>query len=847
VLRTTLDNGLRVVLVEDRSAPVVALNVWVRVGSADERLQEGGMAHVFEHMLFKGTERRALGEIASTVEAAGGDINAFTSFDMTVYHITMASRDAAVGIDVLADAVQHSAFDPTELAKEAEVVLEEIRRGKDSPHRELSQSIFDLAYENHTYKRPVIGTEELVKSFTRDQLLDFFRRWYVPNNMTFVAVGDLDPEQTLAQIRDAFAQAKPREDLAHFRENEAAQATARAAIARRSFEQTLAGLAYPITAFRDNDTAYLDLLSMVLGSGESSRLYRNVKDRHDFVHTIGASAYTPLDPGLFLVEAALDAEAVEKTLSAIATEIQRMRAFGPSEIELERARVNLLSNQIYEKETMQGQARKVGYYETLSDGLEAEEEYLERVRRATPDDLKQVAQRYLAPEHANVVVLLPEEERPDLEEAALLAALDGEHGHAPAPAGKQVAENIYSYVLPGGLRIIVKPNQTIPLVAVRISFLGGLLAETDETQGLSSFLAEMLERGTERRSAAQIASEVEGIAGSIEGFAGRNSFGVAAEFLAESLDTGLELFADVLLRPAFKLDEIEKLRVERIAELKRREDNLSHKAFELFARELFGEHPYAFATLGTKKSVERLSREALVKYYETYAQPENAVVAVVGDVDPDAMVEAISTMLAGWNGTGTVSLPERKAPRTPDRARQAVLEKKKSQVHVVMGFPGLKLGDPDLAALDVLTQILSGQGGRLFLELRDKKSLAYSVTAFSIEGIDSGAFGLYIASAPDKLDESVNGLESQLRRLLQEPIARTEVERAKGYLIGTHAVSLQRYGGQASLLSLNELYGLGAAHHLGYEKRIEAVQIGDVERVARRVIQLDSPLVAIVR
>ncbi|MEE8557814.1 MAG: pitrilysin family protein, partial [Myxococcota bacterium] len=201
VVLTTLDNGLRVVIVEDRSSPVVALNIWVQTGSADETDDESGMAHVFEHMLFKGTERRAVGEIAQTVEGAGGNINAFTSFDMTVYHITMASRDAGVGIDVLSDAVLNSTFDPDELAKETEVVVEEIRRGEDSPSRVLFNALFSSAYTRHPYGRPVIGTTERVRSFTRPGLLDFHARWYVPNNMTFVVVGDQDPQVTLEQIR----------------------------------------------------------------------------------------------------------------------------------------------------------------------------------------------------------------------------------------------------------------------------------------------------------------------------------------------------------------------------------------------------------------------------------------------------------------------------------------------------------------------------------------------------------------------------------------------------------------------------------------------------------------------
>ena len=303
----------------------------------------------------------------------------------------------------------------------------------------------------------------------------------------------------------------------------------------------------------------------------------------------------------------------------------------------------------------------------------------------------------------------------------------------------------------------------------------------------------------------------------------------------------------MLLHPSFPDDEIEKLRIERLAELKRREDNLSHKAFELFQHELFQGHPYAFKPLGTPETIQKISRDTLTNYYEEYARPSNGVLSVVGNVEPDAIVRTLVTKLQGFEAGDAVSLPARQAIQQPQQAREAFLEKGRAQVHIVMGFPGLRIDDPDIPALDALVQILSGQGGRLFLELRDKKSLAYSVTAFSIEGIDAGAFGLYIASAPDKLDESVEGLNEQLRRLLNEAVTAEELDRAKGYLIGSHAVSLQRLSMQASLLSLNELYGLGADYHLGFEKRIEAVTIDDISRVAERLIQPDYPLVAIVR
>jgi zinc protease len=845
-VQTALPNGLRVVLVEDHSAPVVALSVWVLAGSADERATEAGMAHVFEHMLFKGTERRAVGEIAATVEASGGNINAFTSYDMTVYHITMASRDAATGVDVLADAVLHSTFDPRELGKETEVVVEEIRRGEDSPGQVLSKELFAAAYAEHPYRNPVIGTEASVRSFTRDGLLDFHRRWYVPNNMTFVAVGDFQADALLEQVKRGFASAT-RAPVEHGRPPEPEQTSPRAVVLHRNFQQSLIGISYPISRFADPDTAYLDLLSSVLGSGDSSRLYRNVKDRLGLVHAISAGAYTPLDTGMFFIQAHLDPDKIEPALGAVQREIERLREQGPTEAELERARVNLLATEVRERETMDGQARKYGYYETLAGGIEAERAYLERIQKATRQDLQRVAQEYLRPERANLAALLPEGVRADFSQQTLLAAYAAREREERVRERSALAGGIFRYVLPNGLRVVVKPVHTIPLASLRLAFLGGQLAETAETQGLTSFLAEALERGTAHRSAAQLAADVEDLAGSLEGFSGRNSFGLTAEFLTRALDPGLEILADVLLHPAFEPTELEKLRSDRLAALDRREDDLAAKAFELFADGLYPGHPYRFSLIGTPETVEKLDRAKLADYWTTYAVPENAVLSVVGDVDPDTIVAKLEALLGDWQPAGAVELPARELPPRAEAPREITVRKDKQQVHLVVGFAGLAIGDPAGPALEVLTQILSGQGGRLFLELRDRQSLAYALAAFEIEGVDPGSFGVYIASAPDKLEQSRTGVLSELRRVLEEPIDATELDRSKSYLVGTRAVSMQRYGAQAGTLALDELYGLGASWHLGYAERIDRVTLDDVLDVANRVIRLEAPVIAVVK
>ena len=246
IFKTKLDNGMTVILEENHSARVVAFQMFVRVGGADENEKEAGIAHVFEHMLFKGTEKRKVGQIAGEVEAAGGYINAYTSYDQTVYHLAVASRYFDTGLDIISDAIQHSSFDPNELKKELEVVLEELRMGEDDPGRKLYKNILSTAYTTHPYKRPVIGFIDTVKNFTREQILDFFRKWYIPNNMTLVVVGDFDKNQAMDAIKNGFKDFKAGPEPHQPRPVEPSQKEIKAIISADEIKEVHMGMAFHI-------------------------------------------------------------------------------------------------------------------------------------------------------------------------------------------------------------------------------------------------------------------------------------------------------------------------------------------------------------------------------------------------------------------------------------------------------------------------------------------------------------------------------------------------------------------------------------------------------------------------
>ena len=852
--REVLPNGLTVLLREAHRAPVAELQVWALVGSADERPFEAGLAHFHEHMLFKGTERRGVGEVAGEVESAGGRINAYTSFDVTVYHATLPSDRLAVGLDVLSDAVQHASFEPAEIDREIEVVLEEIRRGEDSPLSVLGNAVFAEAYQRHPYGAPILGSADSVSSIDRQRLTDFFQRWYRPDNLMVVAVGDFDSHAVLEQVREAFAEATPG-GAERQRPVEPPQTSLRSVLLARPFERTHLEFSYPTIGLSHEDAPFVDLLAFILGNGDSSRLVQSVKERGGLAEHIDASSYTPLDPGCFSMSVDTDLERAVGAVEACVVEAERLRAEPVSDEELEKARANFLAAEHFERESISAVGHKLGGFAVFAGDVDAEERYLGAIRRAAPEDLRRVARRYLVPERLTVGAVFPVDGAPAIDHETIQGAIQSACEAAKRtfavprglpPVSRTPAPAVHSYELANGARLYVLPRRDVPVVAVRAAFLGGLLADDASRAGLTSFLSSMWLRGTRNRSAADFARASESLAAEIDGFSGRSSLGLTLEVTRDQLEPALDLFADVLLEPGFDSDEIERERRDTLAAIERREDRLGQRAFQLFAETHFREHPYRQPMIGTAQSVAGFDRELVVGHHRRLIRGHNCSLAVAGDVDPDSLASRISARLADL-ADDAFEAPAPADETPPREIRTAELQKDRAQAHLVIGFRGLTVRDKDRYALDVIVQLLAGQGGRLFLELRDRRGLAYTVSAVNIEGVAPGYFGVYIATAPEKFDESRLRLLEELKRLIELPPEERELEGARRCLIGNFAIDQQRNAVHAAQIALDSLYGLGAESYRDYPEHIAAVTAEDVLRVARRVVDLDAYTLAAVR
>jgi len=412
-------------------------------------------------------------------------------------------------------------------------------------------------------------------------------------------------------------------------------------------------------------------------------------------------------------------------------------------------------------------------------------------------------------------------------------------------AGPRAGEGgVVRTVLPSGLTLLVKRDASVPLVAMRGIWRGGLRYENPRNNGINHLIASLLTRGTLQRTGEEIVGTVESLAGSIGGFTGRNSLGLRLETTSRHWQTSCDILADCLLHSDFPEAEVSRERALALQEIESRDDNPTGVVFRLFQRALFRRHPYRLSLLGEESSVGGFTRDRLVRYWRRHYRPADLTVSVVGDVEER---QAIDTLTRLFERPGRPGRPVKVAREKPRRAPVRVVRHlSRQQAHVLVGYPGVSVRQKSRHALEVLAAVLSGQGGRLFLNIRDRQGLVYRISAFSLEGLDPGYFAVYGATSPDKVEQLIDSIRGELKQCRTTSVSAAELARAKRFLIGHHDISLQQRATVASSLAFNDLYGLGYAEYLRYPEAIQAVTARDLQRVARNVLAPGREVVAVV-
>jgi zinc protease len=855
-----LDNGLTLHVAAGHPAPVLAVQAWVGVGSADEGHAQAGVAHVVEHMLFKGSHRYGVGELTRAIEGSGGEINAWTSFDHTVYHAVLGRDHADGAIDAIGDALMAPRVDPDELARERKVILEEIRQGSDDPARSVAQSLFSTAYVEHPYRRPVIGTAESVQRLGERDLVEFFRSYYVADNMTLVVAGDVDPAAVRRSVEKRF-RAMPSGRPARRVPTEPAQTSPRAVAAHRDVSEAYLAVGFHVPPGRHPDVAALDVAAILLGESESARLSRRLRDRDQLVTGAHAHVHALRDPGLFVLSATSRAGDAKKTVGALAEQALGL-VDDVSQEELDKARIAAEAGLVRQLETAQGRARTLGWNASLTGDPRFAHVYLDRIRAVRRHDIAAAVHRYFRPENATIAAILPRQgtrratTRSSKQPASHVTfAREAETRVrrtlrvATAPA--TIAEK--RVTLPSGMVLLVRRDPSVPVVAMRAVWRGGQRVEDAAHAGASTLLARMITRGCGTLDASAVADRADRLGGSIGAVAGRNSFGVAAEWLATSWEPGLDLLADCILTPQLEGRELAREKRLLLDDQIAQGDNPTQVAFRLFSEALYGDHPYARDVLGTADSVGDLDRDELAAFYRDSYPLANLTFAIVGDIDVDDVVARVTKRFSARTKSRAAALVRPLVPAPPvfdgktPQQREVYRYLDRAQSHLVIGYPGATVDAPDRFALEVLVSVLGGQGGRLFGELRDKQGLVYRVSAHSVEGVDPGFVAVYLSCSPDKLESAVASVRGELTKILDGGITADELARAKSYLVGSHQIAMQRRSSVANAIAYHEAYGLGWQSWTRYDDLINAVTADDVAAAARAYLREDRAITATVR
>ena len=843
--RTVLPNGLTVLVQEDRTAPVVAIVTYVKAGYFDETDDENGIAHALEHMFFKGTKTRGVGDIAKETKSSGGYLNAHTIYDNTTYYTVLPSSGFAKGLEIQADAYANSILDARELAKEMEVIIQEAKRKSDSPSAVATETLYELLHDAHRMRRWRIGREPGLRAFTHEKMNRFYRNFYRPGNTILSISGDIDPADALRRVTELYGALEAGDPVRSPGPSEPDRDGFRYRELSGDIAQSQLVLGWRTPGTLDPDTAVLDVAASILATGRASRLYRSVREKK-LASSVTAYDYTPTEIGVFVVHAETEPENTADAAGVIWDQLHQLRVGALEEHELTRVHRIFEARWVRRLETAEGRANYLAEWEALG-GWRLGEEYFERFMSASADDVQRVTREYLAEEKAAALIYRPASSQVVAQDAAdmrrILAAGRSDRlstipdrNVAPTPEKKgaefeKEEAGVSVFRTAEGIPILVRRKPGTPMASIGVFIVGGAIEEEETEAGLTLLTARTMLKGTTTRTAAQIAEDAEMLGGVISASAGSDSFGWALSVPKARLPEALELLGDVIQRPTIPEDSFETERTVALSNIAMLRDDMYRYPMRLASSVAFGGHPYGRPAMGTEESLRAISAEQAREWHRSRVLESAAVIGIVADID---VKEAADLVARELDALTVKKSPKVGKPRWPKSVKIAAESRDKAQTAIALAFPAPPRTDDSRFAAALIATVASGLGGRFFDELRDRQSLAYSVQAAVSEKRMAGMFLSYIATSPEKEGVARNGLLAEFEKLCDQPVTVAELTSAKEYVVGSHAISQESGGALLGEMLDAWMFGRGLGELLEHDTRVRAVTAEQMRDLARK-------------
>lgn len=817
-----LPNGQTVVLYELHNNPIVTIDTWIKTGSINETDSNNGISHFLEHLFFKGTKAHPAGDADRILESKGAVVNAATSKDFTHYYITIPSEYFDTALELHSDMLLNPQIPRKELEKERKVVLEEIAKDSNTPSKKAYDNLNSLLYTTHPYKRKVIGTSDIVGTMRREEIIDYFNKYYSPSNMTTLIVGDVDSQKAAAKVQSLFNQEYRKPAKNSYRKEGLIQSQ------RRKTEYTDTQSGYMMLGFRgtsisDNDAYALDVLSEILGGGNSSRLYRNVKEQKGLAYSISSSNVSYRDDGVFYISANYTPTNQEKLEKAIFDEIDNIKKYGITEEELERAKKIIVQDTYYSRESTANIASELGYIMTLTGSSDMYNNYLNKIKKITAAQVQNAAQKYFGKNRSAVSIVLPE-------------CVKNQTVKTPVSHSAQKisqTDTAAKYIIDNGTTLILEENKHNDIVAISIIAKGGEFIETVPGEG--TLAAQTILKGTKKYSSQELSQLMDENGIRINADCGDDFFTIDVQTTTNQIDKTLEILDEIINNALYDDYELEKKRSEILSKIKQKRDIPMNIAVENFKTMIFENSVYSQTNKILEKTLPSVTRADVVKYYNKILDSKNIIVSVNGNVDTQKMIESFGSILNDKKQPKidytNFSVTKLSAPKS-----DTVKIKDLQTAWLFMGWQTSGVQNKkDFATLKVINTLLgSGLSSRLYQNLRESDGLAYQLGSSYSPKMLGGFFVTFIGTNPDTLEYSLTKMSNEIKRLKTEFVSDTELQDAKDRLKGGFIVALETNADKASNAGLFEAYGFGYDFLKQYLKMIEQVSASDIVSISNK-------------
>lgn len=855
--KKVLKNGLTVLVRPNHTVPKVSVQLWYNVGSKDEKDGEKGIAHLIEHMMFKGTkEMLSESDIKVIAHMLSGNCNAFTSYDYTGYLFNMPSHNWRQVLPIMADCMVNTSFKDEHLNSEMKAVIQELKMLKDNHARTVVYDLLTAIFPDHPYHYPLIGYKQDLWSVNGKDLERFYKKHYLPNNATLIVVGDVKVDEVFALAEDYFGDIPANFDYEKEEFYHNCDIAAKTVAIYRDVLQPIGVMAFVVPGAKDKIAHLTNVVSNMLAGGKSSRLYKKLVDGKQLVTSIQASCLDLFDHGLFLIiftpKSEQDIAQIER---AIFDEIADIIEHGFADKELQSALKRAKMSEYSLLEKNEKQAYVIGKYHLACDTPEYAFNYLDVPKDSLEKEVQQFLARYFRSSvmHQGLVLPLPEDdkkqwlklqEQSDEQDTKILSARQRESAvEAPKHAHKvKIAQmgdfdfpKAHTAELSNGIKLFWYENDQNPIINIALELKAKQWHDPEDKQGLFTFVTRMMTEGTKNYTAHELAQEVESRGMAVSIYPG----GISAAILKEDFAKALELLIEVLTNATFDEDAIEKVRAQLLADLKQFWDNPNYFASQLMSEMIYKDHPFSKNSMGTIEAIQSITREDLVNFYNAYITPDGAKCAIVGDLEGYDVKAELEKTLGTWRG------PKVADTDFPEVQDICSLEKNhpmnRDQVTLMMAKKSIDRKDEDYDKLLIFDQIFGGSLHSRLFQLREQSGLFYTINGSTIAqaGLQPGMVVVRTLVSTDRAKEAEKAIKDMLATVA-DTLTEQELAEAKNALANGLVSFFDSNANIAQAFLFLDKYGLDADYFDHRAKSLSKVTLQEVKDAAAKYLLPDK-------